>query len=247
MSEPAELEIAAADRLLHVLAVMARAPRALTASELVAVSGLSRSALYRQLSRLKKYGLLQEHAGRYAPGPLCMQLAMGFERDTNLVRVARPVLEQLSLSSNESVGLVVASHDHAICLAMVESPQSLRCSFVPGRSVPLQRGASALCLLAHLPAPQRDALLTLHYGENTPQRIAAQTELQHIREAGYVVTMGEVDPGVWGCSAPLLVAGRRAVGAITLMAPQMRLQGQEAGWVQQTLSAAARIVRALKD
>lgn len=239
--------VAPADRVLHVLSVLAQSPRALNAQELMQACRLPRSTLYRVLARLKNFGLLQEQAGNYTPGPLCMQLAVGFERDSALVQIARPVLAQLSLSTQESAGLIVASNDHALCLAMAESAQSLRCSFAPGRSVPLQHGASALCLLAHLPTPQRETVLTRHYGTDSPARQQAQQRLQHIRNDGFAITCGEVDPGVWGCSVPLFGPARRAVGAFTLMAPEQRASAQQAAWLQQTLAAAARISQMLKD
>ena len=239
-------EIAAADRVLHVLSVLARAPRAMTAHELVRASGLPRSTLYRQLARLKAFGLAQEQGGCYVPGPLSLPLALAFERDAPLTRIARPVLEQLSLVTQESAGLIVASNDHAICLFMAESLQSLRCSFAPGRSIPLHRGASALCLLAHAPTPQREALLTRHFGADTSERSAAQQRLQGIRQQGHVVTQSEVDPGVWGCSVPVFGPGQRAVGAITLMAPEQRARNQQAPWLQHTLTAATQITQALK-
>lgn len=247
MTQTPELELAAADRVLHVLAVAARATTPLTAAQLVQASGLSRSALYRQLARLKKFGLLQEQAGLYAPGPLCLQLAVGFERGSNVVHVARPFLEQLSQTTQESAGLIVASNGQAICLAMAESPQSLRCSFAQGQSVPLQRGASALCLLAHLPAGQREALLTQQHGRDSAARTEVQAQLQQIRERGYVVTVGEVDAGVWGCSVPIFGAHRRAVGALSLMAPAQRAADQQTPWIEHTLTMAARISRALND
>ena len=247
MTELPELELAAADRVLHVLSVVARAATPLTAAQLVQASGLSRSALYRQLARLKKFGLLQEQAGLYAPGPLCLQLAAGFEQSSNLVHVVRPFLEQLSQLTQESAGLIVASHAHAMCLAMAESTQSLRCSFAEGQSVPLQRGASALCLLAHLPAAQRNALLTQQHGPDGAPREQAQQQLQQIRERGYVVTVGEVDAGVWGCSAPIFGARRRAVGALSLMAPAQRAAHQQDLWIAHTLAMADRISRALDD
>jgi DNA-binding IclR family transcriptional regulator len=142
------------------------------------------------------------------------------------------------------VGLVVAVNGQAICLEMVDSEQSLRCSFEKGRSVPLRAGASAKCLLAHLPEPARLALLATHYPEPA-DRQAAEAQLADIRQAGCAITAGEVDPGVWGVSAPVFGAARRAAGAITLMAPVTRAQGQEAALADMTMVTAARISRGL--
>lgn len=235
---------ATADRVLHVLAVLARQGRVLTASELMGQTGLARSTLYRLLVRLKRWGFVVESDGCYAPGPLSLQLALGFDLSSHLVRQARQEMIALARQSHESVGLVVAVNDTAVCLDMVESEQSLRCSFEKGRSVPLRAGASAKCLLAYLPEAARDALLAAQHG-TAARRRSARDELAAVRKAGYAMTAGEVDPGVWGVSAPLFGAARQAVGALTLMAPVTRARGQESALADMTIVAAARISRGL--
>ena len=159
-----------ADRVLQVLAVLAQQGKALSAAELMAHTGLARSTLYRQLARLKRWGFVLESDGYYAPGPLGLQLALGFDLASHLVRQARPAMVELAQQSQESVGLVVAVNDRAICLDMVESQQSLRCSFEKGRSVPLRAGASAKCLLAHLPEAARAGVLDAQWGKGWEKR-----------------------------------------------------------------------------
>lgn len=231
------------DRVLQVLAVLAQHGQALAVAELMERTGLARSTLYRQLARLKRWGFVLESDGHYAPGPLSLQLALGFDLASHLVRQARPGMVELAQQSHESVGLIVAVNDKAICLDMVESQHSLRCSFEKGRSVPLRAGASAKCVLAHLPEAACAAVLDREWGPGTAERQTMQDELDAIRRAGYAVTAGEVDAGVWGCSVPLFDASRRAVGAITLMAPILRAQGQEPELIRMVVVAAARIAR----
>jgi DNA-binding IclR family transcriptional regulator len=237
--------VATADRVLQVLAVLAQQGRALSAPELMERTGLARSTLYRQLVRLKRWGFVLENDGYYAPGPLSLQLALGFDLASHLVRQARSCLQALAQQSHESVGLVVAVNDKVICLDMVESELSLRCSFEKGRSVPLGAGASAKCLLAHLPEIARNTVLDSQHSPGSTEWQAAQAELEAIRHAGFAVSSGEVDPGVWGVSAPLFGSARQAVGAITLMAPISRAQGQDQALIHMAVVAAARISRNL--
>lgn len=242
---PSPTPVPTADRVLQVLAVLARQGQTLSAAELMAQTGLARSTLYRQLARLKRWGFVLEVDGHYAPGPLSLQLALGFDLASHLVRQARPGMVELAQRSHESVGLIVAVNEQAICLDMVESQHALRCSFEKGRSVPLRTGASAKCLLAHQPEATRTAILDRQWGAGTPQGLAARAELEAIRQAGFAVSAGEVDPGVWGCSVPLFGASRQAVGAITLMAPILRAQGQEQALIDMSMVAAARISQQL--
>lgn len=245
MSTSANKPVATTDRVLQVLAVLAQQGRALSVPELMERTGLARSTLYRQLVRLKRWGFVLENDGYYAPGPLSLQLALGFDLASHLVRQARSGLQALAQQSHESVGLVVAVNDKVICLDMVESELSLRCSFEKGRSVPLGAGASAKCLLAHLPETTRNTVLDSQHGPGSTDRQAAQAELEAIRQAGFAVSSGEVDPGVWGVSAPLFGTTRQAMGAITLMAPISRAHGQELALINMAVVAAARISRNL--
>lgn len=237
--------VAAADRVLHVLAVLAQHGQPMSAVELMETTGLARSTLYRQLARLKLWGFVLETGGHYAPGPLSLQLALGFDMASHLVHQARPDMQALARQSQESVGLVVAVNDSVVCLDIVDSTQALRCSVEKGRSVPLRSGASAKCLLAHASLSIRNSILDLHYGTDTTERQAALRELEGITSAGYAVSAGEVDAGVWGVSVPVFGSPRQAAGAITLMAPILRAQGQETALVGMAVIAAARISRQL--
>lgn len=241
MLAPANPPSSAVDRALAVLATLARHGSALAAADLMQRTGLSQSTLYRQLASLKRWGFVQEVHGRYAPGPLSLQLALGFDMASHLVQAARAEMQVLAQQSHESVGLVMAVNGQAVCIEMEESRQALRCSFEKGRSVPLRKGASARCLLAHLPPGELEAML-----QAEPNRKALAAELAALRKAGHAVSDGEVDPGVWGVSAPLFGPGRRAVAAVTLMAPSVRVPpARRAPLVQMTMLAAGRISRAL--
>lgn len=233
------------DRALFVLSVLAQSKAAMTAAELVQATGLSQSTLYRQVATLRRWGFVMEsEEGRYSPGPVSVQLASGFDGNSDLVMAARADMRVLAQQSHESVALVTLVNDRVVCLEMIDSEQSLRCSFDRGRSVPARDGASAKCLLAHAPDDARELLLD-GLGDAPERRAGRAAELDAIRAAGHAVTHGEVDAGVWGASAPVLAAGRRLRGAITLMAPLTRVEGMEAAWVHMTVVTAARISRAL--
>lgn len=242
---PVSRAVSAVDRALAVLATLAHHGSALTATDLMSKTGLSQSTLYRQLASLKRWGFVLEVEGRYAPGPLSLQLALGFDMTSHLVQHARPEMLALARQSQESVGLIVAVNGQAICIDMVESRQALRCSFEKGRSVPLQKGASAKCLLAHLPGGALGASLDTNLGAPGHSQPDVLAGLGAIRKAGFVVSNGEIDPGVWGVSAPLFGMGKRAVGALTLMAPSVRVQGKHSPLIQMTVVTAARISRSL--
>ncbi|HHK4222866.1 TPA: IclR family transcriptional regulator [Pseudomonas aeruginosa] len=218
------------DRLLQILIALGQAPEALSAKELSLTLEQPLSSTYRHLKTLLRWGLAEEQAGqgRYLPGPACLQLAKKFDREASLIGLAKPELKRLADLSQESVALMVASNQQAICLELFDSPQ------------PLLHGASAKALLAHLEDERREELYLAQ--ELSAERIdKLEQELRLIREQGYAVSQSEIDEGVWGISVPLLDSRQRLHGALSLMAPALRAQSRSERLRQWTLDAAARL------
>lgn len=236
--EPA---VATSERSLMVLSVIARYGKPIAVRELKERTGLPQSTLYRLLLPLKKWGLVQEQDKFYAPGPLSVQLAWGFDQTSYLVSNARPEMLQLARQCGESVGLMVAVNDQVTCLDMVDSEQSLRCSFSKGRSHPLLRGASAKAVLAHMPVAVADSIMARVLQGQDAEIARLQGDLAVIRAQGYAVSDSEIDRGVWGASAPVFYKTGRAAGVITLMAPTLRAGERQRELIAATVQAAAAI------
>lgn len=246
----AEQNVTGAERVLLVLAALASHGKALSVRDLQSITGLAQSTLYRQIALLKRWGFVAENAGHYAPGPISLQLALGFDVNSLLVEASRNEMQVLARVSQESIGLVVAVKNQVMCLEMVESQHSLRCSFEKGRAVPLKAGASAKSLLAFMSDKARTEVLDSTFEHDAPGRAALEAELARIRAEGYAVSDSEVDPGVWGVSAPIFHRGGRAAGcsaSITLMAPSTRAAGRESQFIDGTLRTARAISEHLQS
>ncbi|KWZ39864.1 IclR family transcriptional regulator [Burkholderia savannae] len=233
-----------AERVLLVLAALASHGKAMSVKDLLAVTGLAQSTLYRQIALLKRWGFVSENAGCYAPGPISLQLALGFDSNSLLIEASRDEMAKLSKASQESVGLLVSVNDQVICLEMVESRHSLRCSLEKGRAVPMRAGASAKSLLAFMTAKARTEALDRVFDRNPDGRASLEVQLAEIRAQGYAVTDSEVDSGVWGVSAPIFQHAGRGAGSsasITLMVPSTRATGREMQLIELTVRTARSI------
>lgn len=235
---PPQAVATTSERSLMVLSIIARHGKPMTVRQLKDLTGLPLSTLYRHLQPLKKWGLVQEQDNFYAPGPLSVQLAWGFDHTSYLVSNAQPEMARLAKKCGESVGLMVAINDQVTCLDMVDSEQSLRCSFSKGRSHPLTRGASAKAVLAHLPVTMASSIMQRQLHGQTDDIARLQKELDSIRHQGYAISESEVDWGVWGISAPVFYKPGQAAGAITLMAPAIRVEDREAALIAATVETA---------
>lgn len=239
-----------AERVLFILTVLARLGHSVSMTDLISETGLAKSTLYRQLALLKRWGFIIDSNNEYLPGPMCVSLAWGFEQSSYLRQEAREELEQLSASSNESAGLMVAVNNQVVCLEMIESRQPLRCSFVKGRSLPLLSGASAKALLAFMAKDrQRAALKDLQTRNliNEESRAVLETELSGIRARGHACSISEVDEGVWGVSAPIFQQASHAIAVVTLMVPSTRIENRTQNLIGMTTRVAARISSRLQS
>lgn len=228
------------ERALMVLTALAQFGKPVSANELIHVTQLAKSSLYRQLAVLKKWGFVFEANGLYAPGVVSLQLALGFNEASLLSQYGKEDMHALCQQSLESVAITVAMHSKAICIEMEDGPQALRCSFEKGRSVPLQQGATAKCLLAHLPEIERENILK-NICPDGASMLEKRKMLQDISDKGYAWSDSEVDLGVWGVSFPLFARNHRLLGALTLMSPSQRAVGKQEQFIQMTSVAAARI------
>ena len=218
MAEP-DRSLTPTDRALQLLLELVREGRPLTARELAQRVDLPPSTTYRHLETLKAWGLIGEagRGGAIELGPTAMLIARRFDRPEHLLNRARPVMHELVLAADESVGLMVAIGREVVCLDMIESSHPLRCSYAPGRSQPLARGASAKCLLAYMAEPRSAAVLTT----TVPDAVDRQELLQDlalIRRRGFAESEGEVDLAIWGVSAPITGPRGWVDAALTLMA-----------------------------
>lgn len=239
-----------AERVLYVLATLARLERSVSITDLMTETGLAKSTLYRQLALLKRWGFVIDSKNEFLPGPMCVPLARGFEQSSYLKQEARAELLQLSTATNESAGLLVAINNQVVCLDMIESRQPLRCSFVKGRSLPLLKGASAKALLAFMPKERQTAVLNglQQEGLMTPsEREPLGDELTAIRARGYACSDSEVDDGVWGVSAPIFQQTSHSIAVVTLMAPNTRIDNRTQAFIDMTVRVASRISSRLQS
>ncbi|QDG68393.1 IclR family transcriptional regulator [Pseudarthrobacter sp. NIBRBAC000502772] len=227
-----------ASRFVDILLEFAR-HRTLTAAQISKTTGIPASAVYRHLALLVQSGLVAQtrRRGQYSAGPETLRLAANFHQEA---MVKGRISEQLQLLSDETqelaAYLVVRGAD-ALCVDAIEGPQMLRCSYSPGSSLPLLKGASAMALLAHLD-PQEQSRIVAGLGLSSEDADNLNHELQLVQGRGFGLSYGAVDAGVWGVSFPVFDDGGRLLGAVSTMAPADRAVRREKQLIASTRDAA---------
>ena len=171
---------AGADRVLYVLATLARHDGPLSIAALAEQTGLAQSTLYRQVALLKRWGFVAEHDGEYGPGPLSVQLAWGFDQSSFLIHEAQPDMAALAVASGETIGLLVAVRTRPSAWTWWKA--SIRCAARSPRVAACRwPGASAKSLLAFMPAARLQAALGYLAGEAGMDPARLSGELDTIR------------------------------------------------------------------
>jgi DNA-binding IclR family transcriptional regulator len=230
------------ERLAAVLTALAEAPGPLTAAELAERVELPVSTTYRLAQGLERHGLLmREGRGEMSIGLRVLELARLVEDrlDATLVEPARVVMRRLADAHGETAILTAVAGTNAIGVASVESRNPIRLSYSRWRSSPLHVGASGKVLLAFADDRVRERVLAGLGPADDPE--ALERELDAVREAGYVVTHGELDEGMSGVAAPVLDERGRLVAGLTLAGPSSRVEGDTGVVVAAVVKAAREI------
>ena len=204
MSRPTDAENAerpgsqTLERGLAVLDLLGQHPGGLSVSQVTAASGLNRSIVNRLLVSLRRTGFARrDEQGRYLVGPSALALARGGR--AGLRDLARPLLHRVAYDVGATASLVEVLGDYAVTTVVAEPPvDGPQFSYRLGNRDPLDRGAGGLAAMASGPV------------------LAAEARVTAVRQAGHVITRGELNAGAIGVAVPLTGCGvLAAVSVVT--------------------------------
>jgi IclR family KDG regulon transcriptional repressor len=220
--------IAAVDRALKLLEIVAENQN-IGLSELARLTGTTKTLAFRMATTLEARGyLLKDPEERsYSLGYKPLYLGEQMQQQSPLVRVANPVLDDLSARTRENVSLIVRNGLGTICVAIRQSPQPVRLYAELGRQGPLHVGGGPKLLLAFAPDDVQEKVLAGTLDAFTPSTIIdpkrLKALLRRIRAQGYNVSHGDLDPGAFSVAAPIRDHGARVIASVSVAGPQSRL------------------------
>ncbi len=216
----------AIDRAGRLLTLVLEADAGLTIGALSALAELPKSTTSRLIRSLEHQGLVRRDAvdGTVLAGPAIVAFARRVNRDTDLVGLARPLLEDLAETTGETANLAVATSRGVEQLDQVEGRYILGQSTWLGRVVPLHSSAVGKCFLAFEGATLPSGDLERLTPRTICDRDALQSELARVRERGWAVTVDEIEPGLTALGAPVLDADGRAIAGLSVSGPTIRLE-----------------------
>ena len=174
------------------------------------------STLYRTVRELTKAGFLEQAGeGQYRLGPAFIEFERLLRLNDPLVREGSGVLADLVHQADVPCIALMARlyNNEVMCVADIASAEApFRSSYERGRPMSTTRGATSKIILAHLPSRDLTKLIGARNASAELRR-----ELQTIRRAGYVITDSEIDHGLTGIAAPIMVPQAGVKASISIV------------------------------
>jgi DNA-binding IclR family transcriptional regulator len=146
----------------------------------------------------------------------------------DLVRTARPLMEDLADRTRETVNLGVLSGEDVIYVDQATGARSIVSVSWVGRRTPLHCTAAGKVLLAFASPSERERLLSKPLTAETPRTIvdlpALLAQLEGVRTRGYAQTQEELEEGLNAVAAPVRQADGHTVAALSVSGPAFRVR-----------------------
>ena len=196
---------------------------------------LHKNNVFRLLATLEETGYVEQasETDRYRLAARCLELGHAYSRTRSLARLARPVLEALTRSTNETSHLAVLS-DWEVVHLDGEQPEGelVQANLRNGRRLPAHCTALGKAMLASGDPEgwerfDRDVVqvegLAGRTGDTITDRDKFFEHLRGVATQGFAVDMEECSSGLRCASAPIHDALGTVVGALSISAPAFRL------------------------
>lgn len=238
-------------RFLAVLRLFDEHASAWTVPAISTALGVPASTVYRTVRDLVAGGFLEAgHEGLYRLGPAFIEYDRLLRLTDPLVAAGQSVLADVVAQARLPCVALLSRlyNDQVMCVADAAGRDTaLRPSYERGRPMPLTQGATSKVILAHLPPRQLNRLLG-EGAEREGRDAALRRDLSEIRKRGYCATASEIDPGLAGIAAPVIVREAGAIASLSLVAEDGALDDvQRRRLVLLVVSAASLITEALRN
>ena len=214
----------------RLLLALAEHPGAMSLKDLAAEAGLPPSRAHPYLVSYGKLGLVAQDAqsGRYALGPAALQIGLTCLFQSDPLRAAGPVVDELAASTAQAVALAVWGNFGPTVVRLVEARQPLHVAMRVGTVMAMFGTATGRAFIGALPPAQVTEALQGPLGASglqaPPKGTKPDAEIAsaaaELRAHGVTRAVGRPIPGVNAFSAPVRDHEGRPVLVITALGHQ---------------------------
>ena len=214
-------------RGLQILRAFSRTGRKMTLSQVATETGITRAATRRFLLTLVHEGYAATDGKYFDLTTQVLELGYAMLSKIDTWEIAKPFLERLSLTIEESVSATVLDGFDVVYVSCVQFNRIISVGVAVGNRFPASCTASGRVLLAEQPEKDWDAILkAIKLEPRTKHSIRSKAEfrkaLRETRETGYSLVDQELEIGLLSIAIPIRSLSGRTIGAINVGVPSVR-------------------------
>lgn len=215
-------------KALDILGILKESPQPLALNDLTERVALAKSSVFRILHTLEVAGYVhRDGSGRYRLAAQAQPI-VPFNLQDRLVEAALPRMKELCREFGETVSVAALFDNHIEVVAVEESPKLIRMGNILGRILPPHASSLGKAITAFQPEEQRERILRSYgihtFTENTiTDERRLREEFERVRREGYSSDREETTRDGYCFGAPILLDPERAVAALSISLPKMRL------------------------
>lgn len=190
---------------------------------------LHKNNVFRLLATLESRGYMEQNrlTGNYRLGLRVLELGQVFIKHMGLLKMARPVLEEIVEKCNETAYLGLIRDNRVVYVDAVEANRPVRVVSRVGGGLPVYASAIGKVQIAFETADERERALGT--GTLTPftpntivdrQKLAAH--LEDVQKQGYALDDEEYDDGIRCVGVPVHDYTRRVIAGLSISGPSYR-------------------------
>jgi DNA-binding IclR family transcriptional regulator len=233
------------ERAFRILDVIAENGGGTSISDISGRLQLHKATAHRLLMFLESERFIERKgsSGNYHIGSRILELGLSALSRLDLCDIARPQLHLLVEQTGETSHLAVLREGDVVCLAYVESTQTVRTPSAVGTRVPAHCTALGKAMLAFLPKQLDDFLRVGKLQPFTRKTITSasrlRAELRLIGQRGYAVDNEEREAGLRCIGAPVRDSSGAVIGAVSISGPAFRVRPERVPTLATSVMTAA--------
>ena len=239
-------------RAVSILELLAESPTDLGVTEIGRRLGVHKATASRLLATLADRGLVERNpaSDKFRLGFGLIHLAGAATAGMDLVREARPILEDLAERTQETVNLAVLDGDTVLHVDQLTPARAIVSVSWVGRRTPFHCTANGKVLSAFLAEDDRERALAEPLERRTKNTITdpgkLRAQLLEVCARGYAQTIEELEEGLNAVAAPVRNRDGAVVAAISVAGPAFRMRPTELARVARiAMDAAGAVSRRL--
>lgn len=221
-------------KALKLLEILSAQENGLGLSAIARIAQLPKGTTHRLLQSLVEYGYVsQVDDSKYVLGIKVLLLSQNITDTKPIIRFARPVMEELSAATNETINLATLGENCIVYLDEILTTQPVGTISKLGTTAPLHCTALGKAMLAYFPENKVLEMLSNYsftkYTDHTFITLTSfQKELEVIRKQGYSVDNIEYETEKRCVAAPILDGFNRVIASISISGPFFRVTEEKA-------------------